>query len=270
MVARNNSLRYIIVLLIAGSLQAAAQDNVIDLGTDTIGFDPTFEYVAAFEMERYMESYVFYRSAMEAYQRDDLVSAKAAVNKAIKLNDRELKFKLLKAWVLSKERSYKKAIKYSGRILETYPESQEALYCKALNQYLLNDHYGANRTYTELLELNELDARAFFGRAETKMKLEDFQGAIDDYTRALYVRPTLVLAYEGRGMAHFRLFNFRSAVVDFNQFIVARPDSGKAYHYRGLAHLRLSEFSQACKSFEEAVRLRYKDSSEYFAKYCKY
>jgi tetratricopeptide (TPR) repeat protein len=251
-------------------LQGQDKLSYIDLGTDTVMYDRGFEYVAAFEMERYMESFVFYRTAMEAYQRGDYLSAGAAVSKAIKLNRNEVRFKMLKAWIFSREKSYKKAIKLTSRMLEDHPANQEALYCKALNQFLLNDFLGANITYSSLIDINDEDARAYYGRAEARVKMEDYEGAIVDFSSAIALDPAMDPAYEGRAMAYFRIFDFRNAVRDFNQFLVARPDSGKGYHFRGLAHLRLSEFSQACKSFEEAVKLKFKDSGEYFAKYCNF
>ena len=152
------------------------QDNIsyIDLGTDTVMYDRGFEYVAAFEMERYMESFVFYRTAMEAYQRGDYLSAGAAVSKAIKLNKNEVRFQMLKAWILSREKSYKKAIKLTSKILEDHPGNQEAMYCKALNQFLLKDFLGSNITYSSLIDLNDGDAKAYFGRAEAKVKMDIF------------------------------------------------------------------------------------------------
>ena len=264
------SITLTVLLVIMDPVAIQSQDDVIDLGTDTVLYDKEYEYLAAFEMEKYMESFIFYRSAMESYQRDDLFGAKASVSKAIKLNKREVKFKLLKAWILSKEKSYKRAIKYTTKILAENPQNKEAYYCQALNQFLINDLHAANISYSRLIRMNDLDVRAHFGRAEVKSELEDYTGAIADYNAALSIKPTMVLAYEGRGMAYFKIFDFRSAIKDLNQYLIAVPESGKGYYYRALAHLRLNEFSEACKSFEAANKYKYKEAEEYVSRYCNY
>ncbi|MCP4124790.1 MAG: tetratricopeptide repeat protein [Bacteroidetes bacterium] len=249
---------------------AMGQGNVIDLGTDTTFYDKEFEYIAAVEIDKYMESYLIYQTALDAYNNKDLLSAKAAISKAIKMNRKENKFRMLKSWVFSREKAYKKAIKNCRKILEDSPKHKEALYCMALNQYLLKAYASADETYSKLLEADPYDFRAYYGRAEVKIERQDLQGAIADYNTALAINTTMQPAYSGRGLAYYRLFNYHSAIKDFNQFLVANPNSGQIAYYRGMSYLRLNDYSNACKDFEKAYQLNYKEASSYYSKYCKF
>ncbi len=260
----------IVVISLLMNFDLVGQVNVIDLGTDTIHYDADFEYIVAFESVSYMESYVFYQSAMQTFKKGDLVSAKAFVSKAIKLNKQEEKFKMLKAWIVSKEGSYKKAIKMTSKIIEASPLNKEAHYCRALNNYLLKQYLNANSGFSRLIELYDLDVQAYYGRAETKMKLEDIQGAINDYTTALMIRPTMVASYKGRGIAYLSMYDFKQALIDFNQAITVNPKDGELYYYRGICYLRLNDYGNACKNFEQALKFDYKQASEYFSKNCKF
>lgn len=246
-----------------------AQGQVIDLGTDTVYYDKDFEYVAAIEAERFLESYQFYQTALRAYESGDYLSASAAVSKAIKLNKKEAKFRMLRVWVYSRTRNYKKAIKACDRVLEDRPEHREALYARALNQYLLKDLARAQASFGDLLAAYPDDSRAYLGRAEVKADRGNLRGAVDDFTAALLLNNTLPPAYLGRGLAYFRLYEYQLAIRDFNQYLVADPGSGRIFYYRGLAYLRINDYASACKDFEQALRLNYRDASEPFGKHCK-
>lgn len=258
----------IILILICASLNA--QDNFIDLGTDTIYYDADYEYVVAFETEAGMESFVFYRSALKAYKENDLLSAKAMIKKSIKLNKNEVKFKMLQAWINSKEGSYKKAIKLSKKVLEEHPNYKEAHYCKALNHFLLGEYLSANIGFSYLIEMDDADFQAYYGRAETRLKLDDLQGAVNDYTKALAANRTLTEAYKGRGIAYSKMYDFKSAIKDFNQALTSKPNDGELYYYRGVCYLRSSDFSNACMNFEDALKLNYRAAAEYYNKNCKF
>jgi tetratricopeptide (TPR) repeat protein len=257
---------FLFIFLMSG---VRAQNNLIDLGTDTIIFNPDFEYIAAIETADYMESFVFYQSALRAFQNKDLFSANLYVSKAIKLNKKEAKFKTLKAWILSGEGLYNKAIKLCKSVLEDYPKNQEAIYCKAMNHFLLGSYSTAIANYNLLLKIDSNDYKALMGNAEAKTKLKQYQSAILDYNSVLLVKPNTIAAYKGRGLAYYNLYDFKSAIRDFNQLIVAEPEDGQMYYYRAMCNLKLNEYSNACKDFESAVRLNFKAAQSYLDKNCK-
>lgn len=258
-----------LVVMLAALPACPALAQYVDLGTDTVYYDKHFEYVAAIEAERFLESYQFYQTALRAYEKGDYLSASAAVSKAIKLNRKEAKFRMLRAWVYSRTKNYKRAIKACERVLEDRPNHREALYARALNQYLLKDHARAQASYTELLSAYPDDARAYLGRAEVKADRGNHRGAADDFTAALLLDNTLPPAYLGRGLAYFRLYEYQLAIRDFNQYLVADPQSGRIYYYRGLAYIRINDYASACKDFEMALRLNYREAAEPFEKHCK-
>jgi tetratricopeptide (TPR) repeat protein len=260
---------FLIVFCFFFLLNASAQNNFIDLGTDTIIFNPDFEYIAAIETADYMESYVFYQSALRSFQNKDLFSANLYISKAIKLNKKEPKFKLLKAWVLSADEQYNKAIKLAKSVLVDYPKNQEAIYCKAMNHYLLGSYATAIANYDLLLKIDPNDYKAWMGKAESRMKLKQYQTAILDYSAALQNKSNLVAAYKGRGLAYYNIYDFKSAIRDFNQMIVAVPNDGQMYYYRAMCNLKLNEYTNACKDFEAAVRNNYKAAQSYLDKNCK-
>lgn len=258
-----------ILFLVAACQMASAQTEPIDLGTDTLVYQLDYEYVAAIETAEYMESYVFYRSALKAYTEKDLFSAKVMISKAIKLNKKETKFKILKAWILSKDAQYNKSIKLCNKILNNHPKLQEAIYCRGLNYHLLGSYNTAIANYNLLLTINKNDHKALMGRAEAKIKLKQFKSAIIDYTTAIQLQPNTIQAYKGRGLAYYNSFDFKSAIRDFNQMIVAQPNDGQMYFYRAMCNLKLNDYTKACQDFESAVQLKYKDAESYLDKNCR-
>lgn len=79
--------------------------------------------------------------------------------------------------------------------------------------------------YTRAIELNPLDADAFFHRGQSRALAGDLQGAIDDYSRTIRLDPNNREAYVKRARCLTVLGNETAAQADLNHAIRQKPNN---------------------------------------------
>jgi tetratricopeptide (TPR) repeat protein len=148
-------------------------------------------------------------------------------------------------------------------------------------------YIGAYEDYTKAIELDSLNAQAYYYRGLLKATLRDYKGelkeedanrnisferkkeeaftkrelfkgdfgAIEDYTKAITLNPAFVDAYYDRAMSFYYLQEYRNAIANYTQVIALNKGFAAAYYYRGMAKGILSDMSSACIDFRKAAEL---------------
>jgi len=71
--------------------------------------------------------------------------------------------------------------------------------------------------YTQSLQLNPNDPKAYCNRAVVHFKLDNYRGAIEDYTQSLQLNPNDPTVYINRGHALSKLKDYNAAIEDYKK-----------------------------------------------------
>lgn len=88
---------------------------------------------------------------------------------------------------------------------------------QASEAHLQRQYPEAIQLYSEAIDLNPNDAKAYAARAGIQGQLQNYQAAIADYDQALQLAPNLAAAYGGRSIAHRANGNLTAAAKDLWQ-----------------------------------------------------
>jgi tetratricopeptide (TPR) repeat protein len=109
--------------------------------------------------------------------------------------------------------------------------------------------------YTEAIQFDPTDTRAYFGRACAHWHKNDFDRAIADYTEVIGRSPTHAAAYCGRAAAYLNRGDCDKAIADCTEAIHRDPQNVRARYTEGQAHGSKGHFDKAIAAFSEAIRL---------------
>ena len=118
-----------------------------------------------------------------------------------------------------------------------------------------NDYQSAIETFDRILENDDSNLEAYYGRGEAYYQLEDFNRAIKDFDQVLAINAQDAQAYLYRGYAYAGLNDHRQAIEDYSQSIDLNPDDANAYHKRGIAYKNIEELDKALIDYTVAINL---------------
>ena len=162
-----------------------------------------------------------------------------AINKAIKINNGNADFFLMRARVHDKMKNYNAATNDIQTALDLAPK-QSDMYWVAAN---------------------------------VLFKMGRFNEAANNYTRAIqYDNENMIElhnAYYNRGSCLLKMKKYQEAVADFNSAIEIEPAFTGAYHNRGVVLKNLRKYNSACNDFKKAQELGSYISGKYIAQVCR-
>jgi tetratricopeptide (TPR) repeat protein len=195
-----------------------------------------------------------------------------------------------------------KAIEYVNRALNIEPESQEALYNKAVYLVKADRKDESVAILESLLQKNNKDKESwlqyanitYFNNEHEKSlaaaeeierrwgadvetssiiagchsHLGNIEKAIDAYSTIIKLDAGQSMAWNNRGYHRTKLSRFNEAIEDLNKAIALRPDFAYAYNNRGFAYLRLGNLSQAIEDIDLSLQLDPENSYAYKNKAC--
>jgi hypothetical protein len=140
-------------------------------------------------------------------------------------------------------------------------------YHRALAYQGAHDAKQAIEAYTEAIESDPGNSRAYYNRALLSRQRGDTSGAIADCTEAIRIDGQFAEAYVTRGNAYADQNDLNSAVKDYETAITIRPKYALAYYNRGLIrHLQAQDMAkqqkgqvaleQEQKSFDDVQRAK--------------
>lgn len=116
------------------------------------------------------------------------------------------------------------------------------------------DLEGAERHYTNAVDLGIPSAVPFHNRAVVRALQGNLQGALSDYSRAVELDPQYATAWRGRGFVRHRLGQ-DGAMSDLTRAIELDPGDARAYAYRGELKKARKDPAGALSDFARAVEL---------------
>ena len=152
----------------------------------------------------------------------------------------------------------------NGQTVEGWIEAKTLLvldlgapYHRALGYQGSRDVQQAMEAYTEAIETDKGNARAYYNRALLYRERDDASRVIADCTEAIKIDPQFAEAYLLRGNAYASQDAFDAACQDYGKAIAVRPKYAMAFFNRSLVkHRRSTElFAEKPWKVEEAIKL---------------
>lgn len=195
-----------------------------------------------------------FRGAAKFY-REDYRGAIADLNKAIKLDPKDLEAYLVRGAAKDLLEDYRGAIADYDKAIEVDPKHAMAYSLRGDSKYDHEDYRGAIADYDKAIELDPNLAMAYRLRGGAKFHLEDYRGAIADSDKAIELAPDLTMAYVGRGSAKARLKDYRGAIADYDKAITLDPNLAMAYFNRGVAKANVGNYHGAIADYNKVIEL---------------
>ncbi len=135
-------------------------------------------------------------------------------------------------------------------LLQLTPYDHRAHYNRGLAREALGDDREAVVDYGEALrQAWPLDhatlAEIHDDRRLAQLQVQNYRGAIADFTQAIQLNPVDLRAYFNRGCTHHHEGNYAAALIDFDQVLQIAPDYAEAAVSRGLVRHQLGQKGEA-------------------------
>ncbi|NVJ61120.1 MAG: hypothetical protein HWE27_12065 [Gammaproteobacteria bacterium] len=141
-----------------------------------------------------------------------------------------------------------------------------------VDRYNTGDLSGAIINWSNLIEINDKDASAYYSRAVVKDELYTWKSALRDYDKAIELNPDFISALLNRGSLKDENEDFDGAIADYLSVINnKKSDKGnlqKAYFNKGNTYLELKQIKKACGDWSKARELGADYAQERISKYC--
>ena len=138
------------------------------------------------------------------------------------------------------------------------PETARDYYKRGLRSQAKRDYSGAIANYSKALILNpdrDTEFLIYFNTGYVHLLSQRWQDAINSYSQAINIEPNDAKAYSERGDARRGLNDFAGAIADYNRAVELEPSFADAYNNRAFIHNRQQNYEQAKADLEKAAQL---------------
>jgi tetratricopeptide (TPR) repeat protein len=128
--------------------------------------------------------------------------------------------------------------------------------CRIGNAFFSQHEYNvAIAIYTQALELNPADVRAWNNRGTAYVAQKLFKMGIRDYTEAIILASDVAELYYKRGVAYSALKSYNQAIEDYTRCLEKNPKFADALNNRGNAFRIIHHYTLAKQDLEQALVL---------------
>lgn len=192
-------------------------------------------------------------------QIEDYEDAIADCTQAITLVASNAEAYLHRGVAYYRQGSYVAAIADISQAIRLKPEDFRAYYNRAIALSAIGNHLSAIRDYNQALSQTPTTANTeiadiYNDRGLTRFELKDFSGAIADFSQAINLNANNSRAYYNRGCVCQKRGDERRAVQDFTLSLRLNPANAQAYVNRGIARYKLGYQQTAIEDIQQAAK----------------
>lgn len=194
-----------------------------------------------------------YSQGLDAFQADDLVTARARFEEVIELQPDLPEAHTALALVLVRQESYDQALAETQKVLELKPDDIAALKIQYECYRGLGDTEMEEAVMDKLIVLSpDADlARLAFNSAVAKVQAGDMEGAAARFEQVREMDPELLPVYSALARVYYDLQRLDDSVSMANEYLARDPSSGEVLGVLYLAHDRLGNEAEAQEAFEK-------------------
>ena len=133
---------------------------------------------------------------------------------------------------------------------------------EGLNHAKAGEYQAAINAFTRAIEVQPLDAYAWYNRGMAKNMIGEYLDAINDFGTCLGIQPTYVKARFNRGITKLYVAQYDGAVADFTNVVQVDREFSEAYYFRATVYELKGQYEFACVDYQNAREKGYKVPSE--------
>ncbi|HSV87648.1 MAG TPA: tetratricopeptide repeat protein [Bacteroidales bacterium] len=137
----------------------------------------------------------------------------------------------------------------------TNSQSAANLLEKAWEKFNKKEYEEAIGLFDQLVEKDENQVEAIYGRACAYCRNEEFESALKDLNSLIKIDGRHFRAYHVRGLIKGAEEKYKDAIKDFEKVISLSKDNQEAWLDLGGAYLMLQDYTTASMAFEKAIDL---------------
>jgi tetratricopeptide (TPR) repeat protein len=190
------------------------------------------------------------------------------INKALKIDERNTGYMVMKASYLAKSDRINDAIDILSSVLEISPEDFATRYERAELAYT-NEDYDLARSDLEILTRYFERAEYDFLMGKTYYESGNYVSALKTFNRIMEREKPKAKYYKARGMTYYKTRIFDQAAYDLSMSLDLSPNDPETNFYLGLAEQNRGNNKMACYYLLRAKNYGNIEAEKFIEKYCK-
>jgi len=188
-------------------------------------------------------------------QKTDLKAALTFFNKAADLafeDDKDILMEI--AYNLSQEEAYAESIVFLERLLEKYPEHENALFELAFAQDKVFEYPKSIASYERLLSINPFSENAWYNAGILYSKLEQYTKASQAYDYTLAINPEHSEAYFNKGNSLMHHGCYKEALDAYIEHVTFSSDTALTYQYIADCWEQMGDYEMAIRFYQLVIK----------------
>ncbi|MBS4012853.1 MAG: tetratricopeptide repeat protein [Bacteroidetes bacterium] len=158
------------------------------------------------------------------------------------------------AWQKFFEKDFQSSVDIFEEVLEAEEENKEAIYGKACALFRLLDYDAAEKDYNKLIKISPNDSKLFHARGLLKGADENAEGAIKDLEKAFDLEPESAEACQDLAFAYLTAEEYNKAALAFEKLVELHKNCPQGWCGKGLVALFKKEHKKAVEYFNLAIK----------------
>lgn len=190
------------------------------------------------------------------------------INKALKIEENNTRYLLLKAAYLENCDRVSDALEILNDVLEISPEDFSTRYKRANLAFAVGE-YNLAKSDLEILTKYFMNAEYEFLLGETYYKLENYVSALKTFNHIMEREKPKAEYYKARGMTYYQTRIFDQAAYDLSMSLDLSPTDPETNLYLGLSEKNRGNSEMACYYLQRAKNCGSKEAVNYLNSSCK-
>ncbi len=119
----------------------------------------------------------------------------------------------------------------------------------------VGDYDDALEKFLKVLDLDPLNADAYYYLGMTYSQMEEFYKAISYYQKALRLNPELTKTHFQFGLAYYQLKQYANALESLSQAEKYSPEDAMVYYYQGMSYYGMKKYYKSVAPFRKTREL---------------
>ena len=161
-------------------------------------------------------------------------------------------------WEQAEKGNYGEAIRYFTKAIDLNPMDAEAYYSRGTAYSHKGQYDQAISDFNKALEINPNDAKAYYNRGIAYEDKGQHVEAVSDFRKALEIdpnNPRYLEAYINREIVYYEDGQYDQAISDYTKAMDINPRDAKVYINRGRAYYFKGEYDKSWEDFKKALDL---------------
>lgn len=139
---------------------------------------------------------------------------------------------------------------------------KEQNYQQGLDYAKSGKYEEAIAAFTKAIEVQPLDAYAWYNRAMAKNMIGEYETAVDDFTTCIGLSRSYEKVWYNRGITKMYIGQYDGALFDLNQALQIQRNYPEAHYHRAYIYELKGLFDFACTDYQNAASKGYKVPEE--------